>query len=136
MRVLIFLFYLIIPSLFLGETYAQLNNKSLITTQQVKNFRKPKFVYSNKELTKEESSVIFDRGKAVALIAIINCRAKINNFNGDLAYVHREILGKSQITYLEEWIKTPYANRAIDIVSEYFDSECKTSEENYQKIDY
>ena len=44
MRVLIFLFYLIIPSLFLGETYARLNNKNLSTTQQVNNSQKPKFI--------------------------------------------------------------------------------------------
>ena len=46
MRVLIFLFYLIIPSIFLGETYARLNNKNLSTTQQVNNSKKPKICLS------------------------------------------------------------------------------------------
>ena len=139
MRALIFLFSFFIHPLFLGEAYAQFNEKNLFSNNEVNNSKEESklLLDRSKAIGVEESKLLLDRSKAIGVIAGINCAANINNDGSDLTILYKKLFKENEITYLEEWIQTSYAKRAVDIVSEYFDKECnlKLSDKDLNALD-
>ena len=130
----------LIPIIFIGEVSSESYKKNSliknITISQNNNINpKPKFIYSDQEPSEEEWAVIYDRAKAVGAVAGINCGAKKNNDQRDLNDIYIEVFNKLEINYLIEWINRPLAIEAIRIMGEYFDEECKISNEMQKEVE-
>ena len=130
----------LIPIIFIGEVSSESYKKNSIikntNTSQNNNINpKPKFVYSDQEPTEEEWAIIYDRAKAVGAVAGINCGAKKNNDQRDLNDIYIKVFNKLEINYLMEWINRPLAIEAIRIMGEYFDEECKISNEMQKEVE-
>lgn len=140
MRIYNLFLSLLIPISFIGEVSSESYEKNSlikdISISQKNNTNpKPKHIYSDKEPTQDELAVILDRAKAVGAVAGINCGARKNNDQRDLNDIYLKVFNELEINYLYEWIERPFALEAIRIMSEYFDAECKISNQNQKEIE-